>query len=189
MRRALVLALVASFAGGAASAQSLSDLAAKEKERRKKAKAAPTFTDEDLKKARSSSGPISANSVAEPSGGRETNDEDREAPPDLPAADSPDAEEVWRGAVEQRRNAIVEAEKNVAEAQKKLDAARSSVGQPQPSDGLRQMPVSPLVKEAEYEAAEKALGDARAAVDAARRALTAFEERARKARVPPGWLR
>lgn len=189
MRRALAVALAVLMGAGAVSAQSLSELAAKEKERRKKAKAAPTFTDEDLKKARPGAAPLPADQIAEPSGGRERNDEDYDAPPDLPAASSPDAEEAWRGAVQQRREAIENAEKAVVEAQARLAATRSSVGQPQQADGLRQVPLSPLLKEADYEAAEKAVTDAKAAVDAAKRALSALEERARKSSIPPGWLR
>ena len=97
--------------------------------------------------------------------------------------------EGWRSEAAQLREGVAEGEKAVAEAQKKLEAAPSGMSQPQPSDGLRQMPVNPLIKEPAYEAAEKELAEARAALDAARAALAAFEDKARKAGVPPGWLR
>jgi hypothetical protein len=181
MKRPFALALVSLLVAGPLAAQSLAELAAKEKERRKKASASTRkFTDEDLKKVRTAAGPASE-------------------PTSSGAVDRPESSsdatvgqgtrESWQAEAQQFRDAISEAEKGVAVAQKNLDAARTGVGQPQPSDGLRQLPVNPLIKEPAYEAAEKELADARAAVDVARAALAAFEEKARKAGVPPGWLR
>lgn len=197
MKRPLGLALVGLLVAVPVLAQSLAELAAREKERRKKAGGtAQTFTDDDLKKDR-----VVAPSP-EPAAGAEavsTSRRGKRGGPGLGDYDQPKEaatfepepvdDEQWRTTAAQLRDAIAKAEKAVAEAQKKLDAIPSGVGQPQPSDGLRQLPVSPYVKEPAYEAAEKELADAKAAVVVAKTALGDFEEKARKAGVPPGWIR
>lgn len=182
MTRPVALALVSLLVAGPVLAQSLTEMAAREKARRKKAGgAARAFTDEDLKKARTATGPAAADSATSSAVDRP------ESSSESPAAES--TRDAWRDDAARLHAAVSDAEKEVAAAQKNVDAARSSVGQPQPADGLRQLPVNPLIQEPAHEAAEKELADARAAADAARAALVAFEEKARKAGVPPGWLR
>jgi hypothetical protein len=201
--RLTTLAVSAALVAVPALPQSLAELAAREKERRQKLAASDhqTYTDEDLKTPRTGTAPSGTASSGGQAGGdaartgsrrASSGESSGEGPSDsdsMPEVGTSGAEKQWRETAQQQRDAISDAEKRIAEAQKTLDGLRTGLGQPQPSDGLRQQPLNPLIKEADREAAEKVLAEAQAALEKARQDQAAFEEKARKARVPPGWLR
>jgi hypothetical protein len=54
---------------------------------------------------------------------------------------------------------------------------------------MRQVPLNPLTPPPDAERLTRELETAKAAAAAARQAVTDFEEEARRAGVPPGWLR
>ncbi len=203
---ALVLLAVAS----SAAAQNLSELAAKEKQRRNAVAAGATparsFTNDDLEKSGPQASPTPSPTGAGPTlrpgvkpparprrpsrdeGAPDSEDEENaEAPP--PAEGQPGAEAAWRQRAKSAQDAISAAEQRVAAAERALGAARTGISQPLPSDGLRQTPPNALVKEASLQSAEAALATARASLDQARTAWADLEELARKASIPPGWLR
>ena len=208
MRLRWPIGLLVLLVAGAGAAQSLSELAEKEKERRKAAAAAGarSFTNDDLEKGRAKASPTpppakgsgAARPPARPAavgtrrpsqdeGIAEDDEAETAAPP--PTADRPGAENAWRLQAQAARDAITAAEQRVAAAEKALGAARTGLSQPLPSDGLRQTPPNALVKEASQESAERDLATARASLEQAKAALIDLEERARKASIPPGWLR
>jgi len=186
MRVRFPVAFLMLAVAGVASAQSLSELAEKEKERRKAAAAAGSqaFTNDDLEKVRPSPSPTpsgksaAASPAAKPAANAASS-----------SADSAGAEASWRQQAQAARDAITAAEQGVAKAESALGSVRTGISQPLPSDGLRQTPPNAMVKEASQEKAESDLAQARASLAQAKAALVDLEERARKASVPPGWLR
>jgi hypothetical protein len=208
MRLRWPIGLLVLLVAGAGAAQSLSELAEKEKERRKAAAAAgaQSFTNDDLEKGRPKASPTpppaKAGGAARPpakpgsaaprrpsrdEGLAEEEEGDAAGPP--PVAGQPGAESVWRQQGQSARDAISAAEQRVAAAEKALGAVRTGISQPLPSDGLRQTPPNALVREASQESAERNLATARASLEQAKAASIDLEERARKASIPPGWLR
>jgi hypothetical protein len=193
--RALLLVALAGLTAVPVAGQSLGELAAKEKERREKAKGTGTksYSDEDLKDARGASGPSPAPSPSaspKPVAGRGIGPTGPVAKPNRePLSQDAIEEQRWRGEAEGLRNAITDAQRSIDEAQAKLELVRTGLSQPQPIDAMRQQPLNPLVKEGGQAAAEQALSDAKAALEKARQDQAAFEERARRANIPPGWLR
>lgn len=202
------IGLLVLLAAGAGAAQSLSELAEKEKERRKAAAAAgaQSFTNDDLEKGRPKASPTPAPAKGggaarpparpgaaaprQPSRDEGLADEDEgDAAGPPPAAGQPGAESAWRQQGQSAQAAISAAEQRVAAAEKALGGVRTGISQPLPSDGLRQTPPNILVKEASQQSAERDLAAARASLDQARAAFADLEERARKASIPPGWLR
>lgn len=184
MRLQLPLALLLLATAGITSAQSLGELAQKEKERRKAAAGAgsQSYTNDDLPKGKPASSPSPApgKGAATPRPG---------APPPAATSDLAASESSWRQQAQSARDAITAAEQGVAQAEKALGSVRTGVSQPLPSDGLRQTPPNGMLKEPSHEDAERNLAAARAALAQAKAAFADLEERARRASIPPGWLR
>jgi len=214
MRLHFTVGLLLFAMAGVAPAQSLSELAEKEKERRKAAAGAgsQTFTNDDLEKGKPAPTPSpSATAAPGRSGARRTAptttgtptprqpprpghdegvaEDDEDAAPAALSANQPGAEASWRQQAQSARDAITAAEQGVAQAEKALGSVRTGISQPLPSDGLRQLPPNGLVKEASQESADRDLAAARANLERAKAAFADLEERARKASIPPGWLR
>jgi hypothetical protein len=207
MRRLLALPLILAL-GAPAAAQSLGEMAEKEKAKKKDPKA-KTFTDKDLEKRRPPQEPTPSPAP----GGRTTQGTRRSTPtagvpnvyegmtPDEieeakkaggarreegPAADSAGAEAVWRKRMQEAHEAIDVAEKQVGELQAKYTALAQDLN-PNPediADPMRQFKLDDRKREtlAELEAAK-------AKVAAKKQALADLEDEARRKNVPPGWLR
>src|SRR5262245_16916627 len=156
-------------------AQDLAAAAEREKERRKKTSGkAATYSDKNLPASSSPQATAAPSASPSPAAG-----ETREAPKD---------EAYWRGRATGLQNAVTAAEARVAKAQEDYDGARKGNVQPLPIDALSQVPPLPQVN-AEADRLQKELEAAQAALAQAKKALEDFEEEARKAGVPPGWLR
>jgi hypothetical protein len=173
-------------------AQSLAELAQKEKERRaakakdgKPASAAPkVITQEDLDQAKASR-PEGEAPAPDPASSE----------PDLPARNRPGArspqglpddsneravlEKSWKTRAEVSRAAVRAAEQAVASAQN----TRNALG-PVPVPTL-----DPLDWGKQVGLADTRLAAAKAALQAAQKNLESLEEDARKAGIPPGWIR
>jgi len=159
----------------------------KEKERRKKSKGKPTttYTDKDLPTSPTTEAP-SPDAKASPSPSPSPDaGETRSAPKD---------ETYWRNRAQALREAITADEARVKKAEDDYAAARRPGSQPLPTDvvtpdgGLAQRPPDPAFN-ADADRLQKELESAKAAVVLAKKALDDFEEEARKAGVPAGWLR
>ncbi len=157
----------------------LASAAEKEKERRKRATSpATTYTDNDLPKDK---------------GGKDASKPDTPAvsPSPAPAGEtrSPARDEAyWRNRATGLRNGVAAAEQRVKKAQDDYGGARKGSVQPLPIDAISQVP--PLAQvNPEADRLQKELEETKAALAQAQKALADFEEEARKAGVPPGWLR
>jgi hypothetical protein len=159
----------------------------KEKERRKKSKGTTTtYTDKDLPAPTGTEAPkAGTNASASPSPSPPAAGETRAAPKD---------ESYWRNRTKGLREGIAAAEARVQKAEEDYAASRRPGSQPLPTDvvgpegGLAQLPPDPAFNPAALKL-QKELDDANAALAAAQKALLDFEEEARKAGVPAGWLR
>lgn len=193
--------------------QDLAAAAAREKERREKAKKGKAFTNEDLsqpapKKPSTEASPAASDGRPMDSerlrrlggGGSGTTSAPVTTPPakepacegDCGEGAAPEAasdEASWRRRAQGMRDAVARAEADVARIQKALDERRSGVSQPLPIDAMRQVPPDPLTQPPGAERLTQDLEAAKAAVVAARQAQADFEEEARKAGALPGWLR
>jgi hypothetical protein len=212
MRRSLVpIVLAAGLCAAAprASAQSLAEIAEKEKAKKKDPKA-KTFTDDDLKKYHPPPAAASPSPAPGTRGARKprtagssepapniyegmTPEEIEEAKKgggvrggDGPAADSAGAEEAWRKRAADARERIATAEKRVNELQARYTDLSQDVN-PSPEDIGDPMRLFKLDEKKRDALAE--LEKAKAEVAAKRKALEDLEEEARRKSVPSGWLR
>jgi len=193
----IVAALVLACGSAAARAQSLAELAQKEKERRaakareaKPSGAAPkVITQDDLDLAKASR-PPAEEPAAEPSAaaGSPSSPEEPKRPRSVsrsPAGIPDDsderaaAEKSWRARAEASRAAVTVAEQAANSAQNYRDMLGPV---PSPYE-------SPSEWTREANAADARLGAAKVALAAAKKNLEDFEEEARRAGIPPGWLR
>jgi len=171
MLRLTVSVLVLLLGAGLSRAQSLADVAAREKEKRsRRPPGAKAYTDADLKPHSSASGPPAPNKTSPPG-------EDVEA---VQMA-------LWRGRVSQLRDSVQRSEKRVAQIQAQLEALRSPLG-PLPASEL----LEPPHQQDRLDKILKAQGDlenAKVTLARDQKAWADFEEEARRSRIPPGWLR
>ena len=108
------------------------------------------------------------------------------AEPEPEAGDEsgPGAEQQWRARAEERRSALGLAESRVEGLQYRLDGLRNDTGLDRATDPFRLQKIQAEIVEVTAD-----LERARTELVAARQALENFEEEARRANVPPGWLR
>lgn len=171
-RAALVLFLSAAMAP-TLSAQGLAEAAARANKERK---GTPTkvYTNDDLLDARNApdrpAAPAAARAIPSP------------ATPS--AAPTMDPSQRWRRDAKQRRDAVAGAEAKVAGIQARLDALLVDRNPTNVMDPSRLQ-----TQEAERAKAMQELETAKAGLEKARQDLEDFEEEARRAGVPPGWLR
>lgn len=97
--------------------------------------------------------------------------------------------EYWESRAEELKKAVTDAEAKVEQIQKQIDGLRQGQMQPLPSDGIRQVPPNPLTGSGDAATLHAQLEAAKAAVEKAREALAGLDEEARKASIPPGWIR
>jgi hypothetical protein len=172
--RGLALTLVAAFAWPPAQAagQSLAEIAAKEKQRRKGA-AAKTYTNSDLEKKGGPPKPTAE--AAKPT-----------EPEPTPTSSRASEEITWRARASSLREAVLSAERRIPELQAELEALNLDM-QPNPSDAFD--PSRLQKREAAKTALRQRIEEAEKALERARQAVLDLEEEARRQSVPPGWLR
>ena len=93
-------------------------------------------------------------------------------------------EQQWRTRAEELRSALSLAQSSVEDLQQRLDGLRNDTGMDRVSDPFRLQNI-----QAEIGQVTADLAGAKMQLEAARRAIEDFEEEARRANVPPGWLR
>ncbi len=171
-------------AASAKKRETLAEVAARRPASGKKAPPAKVLTNDDLEKARAGGAPVSVLAADEFTAGpaRAGNPE---ASDELGSAESvPKDEASWRQRAEAARMRSTDAATAVSQAEQRLGELRSDVAPEDPMNPFRQQ-----AREAEIKAEMERLEAARAEVGAARQAVSDLEEEARKAGIPPGWLR
>lgn len=160
-------------------AQSLADAAKKEKARRAKI-AAPgkVFTEEDAVTK------VGSVTTVESSQAPSASRMEGEAQADEALAKQ---QAAWKSRAEGVRGALVSAQKALEEAQRAEAAFRSDVAPLSATEA--QDPMRLQKREARLAEMNKQIEVLKAAVAAARANITAFEDEARRAGVPAGWLR
>lgn len=178
MKKILLLfgVLVAFVCTGFTEDSDLVKAAKREKERRAKIEAKRVLTNQDIEGLGASLG-IESTSSGEETTGEEVSGEEAQA-----SEDNSTNEEYWR----QRR---VAADERIAKAEaniEKIQTEINSLGMWMQGESTSQD--RPLVESERYARIDK-LEAAQAELDAARAALEALEEEARREAVPPGWVR
>jgi chromosome segregation ATPase len=168
-------ALIVMFVSSSVQADDLAALARKEKERRAKlAKPTKVLTEEDSKEAATKgSGSLTALTGPAPATTGMTNPEAQRA--------------AWKQRADAARAAVASAESRLAQLETertKFNADLAPVSAAEAQDPLRLQKRSAKLAEMHKEVDAQKL-----AVEAARKALVALDEQARKEGVPPGWLR
>ena len=191
--RALLLTagcLAALLAGAwPADAQSLADIAAREEARRKKIqKPSPVYTNEDLTasdRPEPSPPPAAAESPATPDG-----DAPAAADAAAQAEGEPPAEEQDREQQEQQwRTRMSEARAALERSQMFAEALQSRINSLWADFTARDDPAQRSVIEAERRKALAQLDRVKAEIVTQTKAIADIEEEARRAGIPPGWLR
>ena len=181
MGRSLAGTLVALLLGTVVLAQSLAEIAEQERKRRKSTQG-KVYTNDDLEKRPTDRPrPSPSPGTATPRAGSAAPRGEADSP-----AERRTEEAAWRARAAGARAAVKAAQNAVAEVQAKMRGPQS---QPTPSDGLRQDPDFLLTTSKEREELAERMAAAQAALTAAREALSALEDEARRAGIPPGWLR
>lgn len=174
MGRLVRLTIVLTALASPLAAQSLGEVAARTNKERK-GPPAKVYTNDDLDAARSTSesqGTVSTPGTPVPAG------------PAPPPAATMDPGQRWHRDAKARRDAITRAETKVAAVQARIDALLLDLNPTNVGDPNRLQTI-----EAEKAKAMADLEVAKEELAQARQALEDLEEDARKAGVPPGWLR
>ena len=183
--RTVVMVIALLLAGGAASAQSQDSKPKQEKEKEKAAaprKPAPTYTDEDLKRAREGGGgnvTFLPGRPDEPAESTSAGDESKSEERPRTEADS------WRERAQEHRQAVTAAEASVKGIEERLGELTNDMSQ-NPGDLFD--PSRLQKREAEKQKLIPELEAAKAELAAAKKALADFEQEARSAGIPPGRL-
>jgi hypothetical protein len=183
-------ALVIATAATAASAQPLADVAKQEKERRQtlaeKPEKAKVYTNDNLGSARrlttGTSMPAAPASTSTAGGGQPaaqpgSTPQTPEAP-----ADSARDEQYWRKRITAARDALKRTELMAAALQNRVDGLWADFTS-------RDDPAQRAVVEQQRQEAMAEQQRVNAEVDRLKKEIPDIEEEARRARVPPGWLR
>jgi hypothetical protein len=186
MFRGLVAALVIVFLGGPLAtmfAQSLADVAKKEEERRKGVKeAGKTYTNSDLKTvppatAQTGQTPADASKPA-----AETAEKDKKDAPGDKDKDKSKDKDYWAGRMKELR-AQLERDQTYA------DALQSRINQLTTDFVARDDPAQRGVIARDKQKAIDELNRLKQAIIDEKKAISDLEDEARRAGVPPGWLR
>ena len=169
----ITAALILLLAAGAAGAQQTDKDKEQEKDRQKPPPA-KVYTNDDLKH-HSSSPPAPKGAPAAPPASTSTRPTDPRSPEEI----------AWHTRAQRAREVVRAAERDAAEAQRKVNGLVVDANpMERTSDPYRQQSL-----EAQRAKAADDLKKAQAALDAANKAWEALQEEARRANVPPGWLR
>jgi len=184
---------------GSASGQSLADVARAESERRKAiARPSRVYTNNDLKPVRA---PAIAAPGAEPQTGQSASSSpagDAASPGALPSARdaaSPDAnpdsdDQKRRAADEQRwRRRVFDAREQVERSRTFAEALQSRINALTADFSARDDPAQRAVIGTQLNTALAELARVQGEIEAQQKAMTDLEDEARRAGVPPGWLR
>lgn len=174
------------FLGGAfARAQSLSDIAKKEEERRKSVKPTPrVYTNDDLKRYPSAAAP------AAPAEAQAAPDAAKPAFPAQPAPDEAKAAEQGEQKNEAYWKGLMAAEKTKLERnQAFLEALQSQVNGLTADFYARDDPAQRSVIWSQRNKALEEMEQVKKDIAEGTKAIAKIQEDARKAGVPPGWLR
>ena len=177
-----------------AQAQSLGEVAKREQEKQEKKKKSgkppatvKVYTDDDLKKARESESgavtvlPENGNLEAAPAS---SSGDDEVVSGEGPGRGRKRNEEFWRNRTMQLREAAQEADNKVKELEARIAALRNDMSPSNVQDPNRLQS-----RDRELREAMDSLDATRSAAETARKALADLEEEARRAGVPPGWVR
>jgi hypothetical protein len=197
---AAVAALAVLSTAGAAAAQSMAEAAAKERERRarqqKEGQPQPrVLTNDDLDKAAGRSAPPpGASPPPAASGaarGRASDNPEQSLAELEKGAKHPLSGEAESQAANEAswRSQAAAVRKAAADAEARLQRAESEAEQLAGRIRLSTDTYEILRLSEQKQAADKAVAEASAALQTARAETEAFEERARRAGVPPGWIR
>ena len=187
MSRCVLAALVLCAFAGPAAAQGLGDAARKESERRSRVKGSAkdsnrVYTGDDLRRGAPETDAVPAAATSDPTRPPEREPESRNAPPASPAgvggAPGAPSESLWRSRARTLADTISRRERDVALADQ--EATGRAYDGPVNSSGRPNTQHAGAVERAQA---------ARQALEKARKALEDLEEEARRAGVPPGWIR
>jgi hypothetical protein len=171
-------------------AQSLGEVAKRQEEKKKKATKPPSkvYTEEDLKKARESgSGAVTVlpeNGNLEAAPAASSDDDEVVSGEGRPAGGRKRNEAYWRTRATQLREAAEEADNKVKELEARIAALRNDMSPTNVQDPNRLQS-----RDRDLREAMDSLDATRRAAGTARKALADLEEEARRAGVPPGWVR
>lgn len=176
-----ILVAVTLLAGGvrAISAQSLADIARKEEERRKQAKGGKTYTNKDLGSVPPSSAPPPPSSVAS----QTPSATPAEKPDAKPAAKNDARDQAYWGG--RMKGLLTQLDRDKTYA----DAMQSRVNALTTDFVNRDDPAQRAVIETDRQKALTELDRLKVSVIDTQKAIVDLEEEARRANVPPGWLR
>jgi hypothetical protein len=199
MRRALLTLVLAAFAAATVHAQSLGEIAAREKRRReeeqKKNKGpARVVTTEDLANVQAKTATEARPQSAQELGGKpaSSSDEiDRDKPPsETPSGSASGSgqerggqdEKTWRTQAQDLRNEIQEREQKL----RALEQEKGKIG----GDMLRSTDTNEILRmRGQQQQVDEQIATARRELEGVRTELAQFQESARRAGVPPGWIR
>jgi len=174
--RAAAFLLIVAASGSAVSAQSLGDVARKEEARRKSVPATKVYTNKDLGEVKEAPAPAPATPSA--------------ATPAAPAPAASDAKDkgpvkdqaYWAGRMKGLQGQL-ERDQNYADAmQTRINALTTDFVN-------RDDPAQRSVVERDRQKSIAELARLKKSIDEGKKAIADLEEEARKAGVPPGWLR
>jgi hypothetical protein len=178
IRLGAVVLLVAGWAA-AASAQSLADVARKEEARRKQVtKPSRVLTNKDLKPSEIPLPPAGSDQAAAPAA-------------DAPKADGQKPEEQDQQARDEQtwRDRMAKARADLEHSEMYLDALQSKINALWADFTSRDDPAQRAVIESDRKKALAEFDRVKQQVQDQKKAIDDLEEEARKAGVPPGWLR
>jgi len=174
-------------------AQSLGDVAKREEEKKKKKAGKPpapvkVYTEDDLKKARETeSGAVTVlpgNGNLEAAPAASSDDDEVASGEGRTGGGRKRNEAYWRNRATQLRQAAEEADNKVKELEARIAALRNDMSPTNVLDPNRLQSRDRALREA-----MDSLDATRRAAETARKALADLEEEARRAGVPPGWVR
>lgn len=192
MKRFCLAFVAFTLLASAAAAQSLADVARQEQERRKAIRTpSKVYTDADLRRLASSAAPAGVGQPASPpvpATGEETRPGEQQvsadvAPEKTGAEPAAEHDEAWW------RKRIAEARAKLERSKLLCDAVQSRINALTNDWSARD---DPLQRAALFNDRAKALDELKRLKDEVQdqtKAITAIEEEARRAGVPPGWLR
>lgn len=183
----LLVALLAGIGAAApAAAQSLADIAAKEQQRRKKLKTTgKTYTNQDLGPGSEAAPPApapgaaSASQVAGPGGAAAPAAQEQTQ---APAEDPAKAEEQWRARIQGARAELQRNELFLEALQSRINALTTDFVN-------RDDPAQRAVIANDRQRALAEMERVKASIESLKKQIADIEEEARRAGVPPGWLR
>lgn len=157
--------------------------AKREKARRNKVKAQKTFTNKDIEDFKAKNKDTEAVVEGENQGEEAVDEAPAEETPEPQAEDKTNDEEYWKGRYNETAEDLRAAEEKLQKLQEEMNGLRIAFYAEQ--DGVAGRPKINSEIERQFEEIEAA----KKKVEDSKQALENLEEEARKAGVPPGWVR